>query len=69
MITNIEKRSAGEKAGLRVGDIIVEANGVPVSTEQDLINLLREMRAGDVLRLKIFRDRRYITAEVKLEKT
>ncbi|MFN3345897.1 MAG: S1C family serine protease [Chloroherpetonaceae bacterium] len=69
VITNIEKRSAGEKAGLKVGDIIVEANGVAISTEQDLINIVREMRAGDILRLKIFRDRRYITAEVKLEKT
>ncbi|MGQ9805812.1 MAG: S1C family serine protease [Chlorobiales bacterium] len=68
VITNVEKRSAGEKAGLKVGDIIVEANGVAVSTEQDLINLVREMRAGDVLRLKIFRERRFITAEVKLEK-
>ncbi len=69
VITNIEKRSAGDKAGLKVGDIIVEANGVAISTEQDLINTVREMRAGDILRLKIFRDRRYITAEVKLEKT
>ncbi len=69
VITNIEKRSAGEKAGLKIGDIIVEANGVAISTEQDLINTVREMRAGDILRLKIFRDRRYITAEVKLEKT
>ncbi len=69
VITNLEKRSAGEKAGLKVGDIIVEANGVAISTEQDLVNLLREMRAGDTLRLKVLRDRRYITAEVKLEKT
>ncbi len=69
VITNIEKRSAGEKAGLKIGDIIVEANGVAISTEQDLINTVREMRAGDILRVKIFRDRRYITAEVKLEKT
>jgi serine protease Do len=69
VITNIEKRSAGEKAGLKVGDIIVEANGTPVATEQDLLNLVREMRAGDVLRLKVFRDRRFLTAEVRLEKT
>lgn len=69
VITNIEKRSAGEKAGLKVGDIIVEANGAPVATEQDLINVVREMRAGDILRLKVFRDRRYITADVRLEKT
>ncbi len=69
VITNLERHSAGEKAGLRVGDIIVEANGVPISTEQDLLNVIREMRAGDVLRLKVFRDRRYITANVKLEKS
>ncbi len=69
VITNIEKRSAGEKAGLKVGDIIVEANGIPVATEQDLINIVREMRAGDILRLKIFRDRRFLTADVRLEKT
>jgi serine protease Do len=68
VITNLEKRSTGEKAGLKVGDIIVEANGVAISTEQDLINLVREMRAGDVLRLKVFRERRFVTAEVKLEK-
>ncbi|MCS6989460.1 MAG: trypsin-like peptidase domain-containing protein [Chloroherpetonaceae bacterium] len=69
VITNIEKRSAGDKAGLKVGDIIVEANGLPIATEQDLINVVREMRAGDILRLKVFRERRYITADVRLEKT
>jgi len=69
VVTNLEKRSAGEKAGLKIGDIIVEANGVPIATEQDLINLVREMRAGDVLRLKVFRDRRFFNADVRLEKT
>lgn len=68
VVTNLEKRSAGEKAGLKVGDIIVEANGIKIATEQDLLNVVREMRAGDVLRLKVFRDRRLVTAEVKLEK-
>jgi serine protease Do len=68
VITDIEKRSAGEKAGLRVGDIILEANGQKVMTEQELINVVRELRAGNVLRLKLWREKQSISADVKLEK-
>jgi serine protease Do len=68
VITNIEKRSSGERAGLKVGDIVVEANNQKISTEQDLLNVVRELRAGNTLRLKVFRDRKYFVADVNLEK-
>ncbi len=68
VISNVEKNSAGDKAGLKVSDIIVEANGVKIKSDQDLITVARELRAGDLLKLKIFRDKKYLDVSVRLEK-
>jgi S1-C subfamily serine protease len=46
------------------GDIIVAVNGRPLHTEQDLANVLRTVKPGDVLALSIVRGRRPIELRV-----
>lgn len=68
VIVNLDAGSPGEKAGLKAGDVIVEANGSKIKGEQDLSWAVREMRAGDVLKLKIYRDKKTLEVSVRLEK-
>ena len=50
-------------SGLRVGDVIVEVNGTPVSTVSDVNAIKDQYSVGDILYLTIFRDGGTLTIE------
>ena len=58
--------SPAAKAGLKAGDIIVEAEGKEVKGEGDLIRAIAEKKEGDVT-LTIVRDRNRQTIRVTPE--
>jgi serine protease Do len=68
IITDVLKRSPGEKAGLKVGDVITEINGSKVTNDGSVFDIIKEARAGDYLKLKIFRDNKSIYIDLRLEK-
>ena len=68
IVSEIQRNSPAEKAGLRVGDIIVEVNGQKVATEGDYYAVVSELRPGDNLKLKAYRERKLIDIQLKLEK-
>jgi C-terminal processing protease CtpA/Prc len=55
MISEVRENSPAEKAGLKAGDIIVEANGTAVKGYMDLTRILNDKKEGDVT-LTIVRD-------------
>ena len=57
LITNVEKKSPADKAGLMVGDIIIEVNGEEVINDDDIFKIIEEnfLRAGDTLIMLIRR--------------
>jgi len=55
-ITTIEDFSAGEKAGLRIGDVIIEADGKKVTTMDELNEIKNKKSIGDTMSLKVYRD-------------
>ncbi len=63
LITIVDIGSAGEKAGLEIGDVITEANGRSVRDADEIENIIQEdlLRAGDTLSLTIWRDGQEIT--------
>ena len=48
MIDDVRENSPAAKAGLKAGDIIVEANGKAVRNQMDLIKTINEKKDGDV---------------------
>ncbi|HTR82357.1 MAG TPA: trypsin-like peptidase domain-containing protein [Bacteroidota bacterium] len=68
IISDIKKGSPAEKAGLKVGDIILEINGEKIQNEETIIAIINDARAGDVLDLKIYRDKQTFQAKLTLEK-
>ena len=61
------KGSAGDKAGIKDGDIITAVNGTKIGTAGSLGSLIGEYAVGDTVKLEVYRDKKYVQLEVKLE--
>lgn len=55
-VKSIEDFSAAEKAGLKVGDVIVEADGKNIKTMDELNEIKNSHKIGDELKIKINRN-------------
>ena len=65
IVAVVEDGGPADEAGLRPGDVIVEADGRDVAAVEDVLSVLRRSDPGDRLTLTIMRndDRRQITVE------
>ena len=54
-ITNVEAGSPAEAAGMQIGDIIVDVNGVVITSTSQLQSEIGKYAAGDVLAIKVYR--------------
>jgi serine protease Do len=68
IISNIAKNSPGEHAGLKVGDIIIEANGEKIATQEDISAIFSQGKVGDVFQLKALREKKAMNFSLKLER-
>ena len=82
LITEIQRNSPAEAAGLRApdhvvivdgnyplpvgGDLIVAVEGQPVDSKDALTRVMNRKRGGDLLRLTVFRNGRNVVVTVKL---
>ena len=60
------ENSAAKIAGIKVGDVIVEANGLPVTSSSTLQETVGTMRPGETAKIKVNRDGREIMFDVVL---
>ncbi len=63
IVASVLKGGAAERAGIKEGDVILEFDGIPVKSPNHLQGLVATRRAGQSVRLTIWRDGK------KLEKT
>ena len=66
LITRVFPESAAEKAGLKVGDIIVAVNGETITSGTELRNTIGLMRSGDEVDLRYLRDNKTHSTSAKL---
>lgn len=66
LVNNVREDSPAAKAGLKAGDIIVEADGKAVKNEADVIRAIAEKKEGDIT-LTIIRDKNRQTIRVTPE--
>ena len=69
IVTNIDRGSPAEKAGIKTIDILFEINGTRITNPRSIRNYFenRDLRVGDVLNLKLFREGQIIELSLKLE--
>ena len=66
-VKNVAENSPAIKAGIKIGDIITEFDGVEVKDPFQFIGQILRKNVGDLVQLKIYRDGDYITLDLRLE--
>jgi len=67
LIARIRKDGSAERAGLKVGDVIVKADGVRVQRTGKLSGILQDKEKGDRIKIEFLRDKKKRTVEVEIE--
>jgi serine protease Do len=68
LVTEVFSGDPADQAGIEPRDIIVEVNGKTVETTRDLTSLIAGLDVGETANIKIFRDRKTMTLQVKIAK-
>ena len=68
-INKAAKDYPAEKAGLKVGDIIVKIDETQIQTPYDLLAQILRHNVGEVIVIKFYRDGIYKTVDLKLVET
>jgi len=69
IITQVIPSTPASRAGLKEGDIILQIDNYLINDEQTLIGVFEQFSSGETITLKILRDNKVITKQMKLEKT
>jgi len=69
-VQSISDNSPARKAGINVGDIITEIDGEKLidSDNGDLVKVINKKKIGDIIQLKVYRDKSEQVINVTLEK-
>ncbi len=67
LVARVEKGRPGERAGLRVGDVLLEANDQPLGEPGDLLRIVGSATEGAVVELRVLRDGDERTLKVEPE--
>ncbi len=67
-ITHIYKESGAEKAGLKIGDLILAINNKKIKDTEELISSLKDAKIGDKVEVKVLRTGEIMNFTVELGK-
>jgi len=67
IVTQIEAGTPADKAGIRVGDVIVSAHGKAIRSARDMHNLVGMQRLGQTIELTLFREGAEVTLPVLIQ--
>lgn len=67
LVRSVIKDSAGDKAGLKAGDVIVKVDGSSVTSPKEISSLLRSARSRKTMPMTVVRNRKELNVEVKLD--
>ena len=66
-VKSIDEFSAAEKAGIKIGDVIVGADGKEIKTMEELNNIKNSHQIGDSLTIKVNRNGKELDLTVTLQ--
>lgn len=67
LVNSVTKGGPAEKAGIKVGDVIVRADGKKVASVYDLSALIQDKKKGDKVKLDLVRDKKPTSLEIEVE--
>ena len=66
-VKSVDEFSAGEKAGIKIGDVIIQADSKDIKTMDELNEIKNSHQIGDSMNLKINREGKEIDITVTLQ--
>jgi serine protease Do len=66
VVDDLSLPSPAKDAGLRVGDVVVSWNGIPVAKSADLIRMVAMTQIGSAARIELYRRGQKLTLEVRV---
>jgi serine protease Do len=66
VVDDLSLPSPAKDAGLRLGDVVVSWNGIPVNKSADLIRMVAMTEIGSTAKLELFRRGQKLTMEVRV---
>jgi serine protease Do len=69
LVVEVEKGGAGDKAGLQVGDIIIEYNGTEIKSSSKLPRLVAETPIGNKAKIAVLRNGKRVELEAQINET
>ena len=66
-VYSVVSGGAGDKAGLRLGDVITKMGDKTLTSRQDLSAAMKGYRAGDTVTLTVYRNGQYIETELTFD--
>ncbi len=67
IVTRLTEKGPAEKAGVKVGDVIVRADGKRVESVDALVDVVQDRKKGDKIKIELLRDRKPLTVEVEVD--
>lgn len=67
LVAKITKDSPAEKAGLKVGDVIIKADGIRTERAKDLTGVIQDKEKGKRIKLELLRNKKMKSIEVEIE--
>jgi len=66
LVREFDENSPAQKAGLKIGDVIVKADGKLVETVAELSEMIQDKKKGDKIKIEFVRDKKTMTLEVEI---
>jgi len=66
LVAQVLPNSPAEKAGIKVGDVVMEFNNTPINDSASLPPIVGRIHVGDTVPVKVLRDGKARTVEVKI---
>jgi len=67
LVSKFSEDSPAEKAGLKVGDVIVKADDKRVETVDELSEIIQDKKKGEKVKIEFIREKKRRTVEVEIE--
>lgn len=67
LVTDVQKDSPAEKAGIKAGDVIIVADNEEIFDSKDVSEIVGDMEEGDMLAITVLRNKSEQTFEVEVE--
>jgi len=69
IVTQVERNSTAARAGIKVGDVIVEVNDRKITRDEEILAFIQEnfLKPGDKIKLKLLRGKSEMSVQLELE--